>query len=263
MKLRSTVKCHGGKSYLWPWLVRLFPENYREMNYGEACFGGGAVTLNKPRSKTEVVNDANPALVNMYRFLIQDPQQFIDRLYAVPYSEVSFIWAKNHVQQQDLESAVAELCIRRMSRGGLKKNFSWSQRERGGRPGDLNSFETFKEHLQFIAQRLQGVVIENMDIMEFVAKYNQPEYFLYLDPPYLPSTRRSTKAYDIEMTEEEHSDLCDLLVDCNCKVLISGYQSPLYLKKLKTWNFTSTAVVNHSGQTKRKEMRIECAWSNY
>lgn len=261
--MKALLKIHGGKYYLRGWIISNFPHEYQLLNYAEPCCGGCNVLLEKQRSLAEIINDADVNLINMYRFLITHPEQFATRLAQIEYSEENFNWARNHPRQPDLESAVAELCTRRMSRGGLKKSFSWSERIRGNQPGDVNAFQNFKQHLPSIIERLQGVQVENLDIKEFVQKYNQPEWFLYLDPPYLPSTRRSTQAYGVEMSEDDHADLCDLLKTAQCKVLISGYQSPLYFKALKEWNFVSVPTVNHSGQTKIKEMRVECAWSNY
>lgn len=258
---RNVFKTHGGKTYLAPFIMANFPDTYTF--YGESCIGGGSILISKEPSQIEVINDIDSNIINLYSQLKHNPKEFIEELSKIEYNEDNFNWAKNYTQNNDLQSAVAELCVRRMSRGGLKKSFSWSNRLRGGQPGDLNAFNTFKEYIKDIVIRIKDVEIENLNILDFIKKYDSPEWFLYLDPPYLHATRRATKAYDHEMSEKDHQDMLNLIVNCKCKILLSGYISPLYMKALKSWNFNSMSVANHSGQTKVKEMRVECVWKNY
>lgn len=44
-----------------------------------------------------------------------------------------------------------------MSRGGNGDAFAWSERLRGGKPGDLNGWETRLEMLPALAQRIASV----------------------------------------------------------------------------------------------------------
>ncbi len=118
-------------------------------------------------------------------------------------------------------------------------------------------------HSNCIIERLRNVEIENLDIKSFIIKHDHEDAFMYLDPPYVPSTRRATKAYSYEMTEKEHQELCDLIITCKGKILISGYSSSMYMRSLKEWKCYTKPVANHSGQNKKKEMRIECLWANY
>jgi len=62
-----------------------------------------------------------------------------------------------------------------------------------------------------------------------------PTDFIYLDPPYLQSTRRSQeRIYRHElMRPEEHARLLDLVVSSKAMVAISGYPSELYEQRLE------------------------------
>ena len=262
MKLRPVVKTHGGKFYVHPWLIENFPTDYQSMHYGEPCCGGASVLLNKERSVTERYNDADIHLTHLVQTLAQHGQEFLDILQSVPYSEETFLKAKAEVDS-GLNLAINQFIVRRMSRGGLQKAFSWSERLRGGRPGDLNAFETFKKHLPHIIERLQGVEFSSYDICEFLTKFDSDNTFFYIDPPYLPSTRRSPQAYNVEMTEKEHITMGELVKNVQAKVMISGYPSQLYMKMFSEWNMATLPVANHSGQNKKKEMRIEVVWRNY
>ena len=82
-----------------------------------------------------------------------------------------------------------------MSRGGLGRHFSWSERLRGKRrpggpvPGDRNAWETYRDALPAIARRLRRVELAEGDALEAIARHDRPGTLLDCDPPYVPSTR--------------------------------------------------------------------------
>lgn len=240
------------------------------MSYIEVCGGGASVLLNKQPSVHETYNDIDPQLSNIFYQLVKSSDEMLEAIVAAQYSNPTFdaaLKANRECQLEDrkltVQDAVNELLVRRMSRGGLKLAFSWSERLRGGRPGDLNAFETFKAELPRMIERMKNVHVTCMPAVELIKHVDTPNCFYYIDPPYLPSTRRATKAYTCEMTEADHVELGETLKDVKGKVLLSGYPSPLYLKLFKGWNFETRTVANHSGQNKTKERRIECIWRNY
>lgn len=82
--------------------------------------------------------------------------------------------------------------------------------------------------------------------------------FVYLDPPYLMSTRTSGKIYDHEMTVEQHVAMLDIANRLPCNVMISGYASPLYAEHLAEWRtFTYEASVRSGAR------RTETCWCNF
>jgi len=83
--------------------------------------------------------------------------------------------------------------------------------------------------------------------------------FVYLDPPYLQGTRKSSvPIYRHEFaTEEEHSKLLDLATSTRAMVAISGYNCELYEQKLKDWR-----RVDYQAST-RQGLVTESLWCNY
>lgn len=107
------------------------------------------------------------------------------------------------------------------------------------------------------------LAIPNLDLVhgraeDFLQSYPfKGDEVVYVDPPYLPSTRRQAKTYRCEYTHSDHVELLNLLLGLKCKVLISGYASELYDQKLAGWSrrtFTSKTHV---------DVRQEVVWFNY
>lgn len=96
--------------------------------------------------------------------------------------------------------------------------------------------------------------------IEFLTSSKLPSNTLiYIDSPYLFSTRRSIRPmYRFELgTEKEHIELIEIVKSLSCMVIISGYMSPLYSSLLSTWRYASFMAQTRNG------MREESLWMNY
>lgn len=265
-KLRPPVKTHGGKFFLCNWVIEHFPTNYQELTYCELCCGGASVMLNKATSVEEIINDRDRGVVSIFKALRDEPKELIDRLKKIPYTESSFRSAldDSRTSMEDyLDRAVNEYVLRRMSRGGMKKAFAWSDRKRGGKPGDVNAWDTMLRQLPYIADRVRNVIILNREFREVAKIWDDDNVLVYLDPPYLPETRTAAEIYDNEMSVEDHIELLNYVKNGRSKIIISGYSSSLYNKHLNGWRTAYKEVANHSGQNASKERRMEMLWMNY
>jgi DNA adenine methylase len=262
--MRAPFKYHGGKSYLAKWIIKQLPENYEEMVYLEPFCGGASVLLNKNPSKEEIISDLDENVITLFRVLRDQCTQFLRKVKKIKYKETNFIAAtKKSEFTNDLQKSINEFILRRMSRGGLKKAFSWSQRERGGQPGEINAWETIIDTLPDISERLHNVIILNKSAIPLLKVFNEPNVLVYADPPYLQETRESPNAYDYEMLIDDHIELAEVLNNFKGKVLISGYPSRLYNKLYKNWNCEKRKMPNHASQQKIKPIKMELLWKNF
>lgn len=267
-KLRPPVKTHGGKYYLSNWIIENFPEGYEDFTYLEPMCAGASVFLNKNPSKQEVLNDLDKGIICVLKSLRDEPKEFISKIKRIRYTERVFNSAlkKSQADFEDyIEHAINEYVLRRMSRGGLKKAFAWSDRKRGGKPGDVNAWSTMIKELSEIAKRIQNTTILNKNALEVFKIWDEEDTLTYFDPPYLPNTREkhSTNIYEYEMSVDDHVNFLNLVKNARGKVIISGYSSPLYNRNLKGWRTKRKNIANNSGQGKTKERRIEVIWMNY
>jgi DNA adenine methylase len=254
------VKTHGGKAYLARRIIGRFPTH---RTYVEPFAGGLSVLLNKPRAAVEVASDLNGDLIGLYHVLQAHPAALAGVLAPLPYTETTFAQALSWLASDDpIDRAVGLLVRNRFSRGGLGERFAWSDRLRGGRPGDENAWLTIRAELTRVSDRLRGVEICQAPAVEVIREHDGLDVLHYCDPPYLHSTRTARDTYRFEMTTAEHVELLDVLSDCRGTVVVSGYPSPLYNARLVGWRRITFDMPNHSGQGRSKQRREEVIWIN-
>lgn len=97
------------------------------------------------------------------------------------------------------------------------------------------------------------------DALGFLKDYEwSGREFVYCDPPYLWSTRRSKHRYQYELTDKQHLELIQILLTLPAAVMISGYRSKLYAAHLRTWSHRQFRVT-----TRGNVMATEHLWFNY
>lgn len=98
----------------------------------------------------------------------------------------------------------------------------------------------------------------NTDAIDFLNTFKfDGQELVYLDPPYLPSTRRRSKVYRYDYSEQDHIELLRTVVTLPAMVMISGYGSNLYDSVLSSWNKVTFQAKTHV------DVREECVWLNF
>jgi DNA adenine methylase len=129
-----------------------------------------------------------------------------------------------------------------------------------GMPGYLNAYV---ERMAPIAARLSDVSLECMPALDLIAKYGaDPDVLLYVDPPYLGTTRSHRNNYKHEMKPEaDHRELAEALADVRAAVVVSGYASPLYDRDLYA-GWDRHTIGTFTGNGAGDKSRVEVLWSN-
>lgn len=111
-------------------------------------------------------------------------------------------------------------------------------------------------------ERLKGVTLENLDIIDLINKYDSKDTLFYLDPPYVADTRVAKKVYKHEMADEKHIEMVDKLLEVKGKVILSGYDNEIYERLVdEGWDkFILGEYVKRSGKGSKGE---EMIWKNY
>jgi DNA adenine methylase len=268
-RIRPPVKAHGGKYYLAPKIVPiLLSVPTRITEYLEPCAYGASVFLALPRFEREILGDINPDVVDLWRVLAdaEFSVQLQERVGRTPYTESAFEAAKHDPAVTALQRAFRAIIRCRFSRGGLGKDFAWSDRLRGGRPGDENAWETFREQeLPRIIARARGVEVTSDPCWWTVwESRHRMHRLIYADPVYMRETRTAKAAYGpYEMTRLHHFWLVTALRAHSGPAAISGYRCPDYDRWLRDWRRIDFDMPNNAGQGRKKKRRTESLWVNW
>lgn len=257
---------YGGKTSLADRIVDLLPAHN---HYVEPFAGSLAVLLAKPRSDMETVNDLDGDLMTFWRVLRDRPEDLTRVTALTPHSRSEHANAYDLDVKDDLERARRVWVLLSQGRGSTLRKTGWRfYRDPAGSsisfPGYLNAYS---DRILPAAERLAGVSLEARSGIEVIRDYGKhSDVLLYVDPPYLRTSRNSAN-YRHEMGgADEHAQMLDVLTECEASVVLSGYDSPLYRTKLDNWSRVEIASWTgngiRDGATKVDGNRVEVLWSN-
>lgn len=251
----------GGKGTLAPWIVSLLPEHG---HYVEPYCGSLAVLLAKPPSRMETVNDLDHALMVFWRVLRERPDDLARVCALTPHSRAEFEAAYEETGCDDLELARRIWVRLTQSRSGTLRRSGWRHYVAPGQCISMPDYlDGYRDRLAPVAERLMKVSLESRPALEVIASYgSRPDVLLYVDPPYVGSTRGWGNNYRVEMkTEAEHRELAAALWDCSAAVVLSGYPSPLYDELYEGWHREQLGASTGNGRSGEQD-RVEVLWSN-
>lgn len=257
------IRYHGGKYRLSSWIISHFPTHE---TYVEPFGGGASVLLAKEPSRCEVYNDLDDDVVNLFRVL-RNPSQAAQLSAAVemtPYSRTEFFDA--YVPTDNPVERARRLIVRAQfgfGSAGATKGRTGFRLDTARMGSDIVTiWNRYPQIIQQAAERFKGVLVENRDALQIIKDHNRPDTLFFVDPPYVHDTRKTGgKAYRHEMTNAQHEELLTLLVASKAKVILCGYQHPIYDEALSDWHRV-TQDVRAAGQS-GSVMRTEVLWMNY
>ncbi|MCL2154029.1 MAG: DNA adenine methylase [Leptospirales bacterium] len=150
----------------------------------EVFAGAGWVFFRKEPSKAEILNDLDSNLISFYRVLQNHLEEFLKHFKWLLQSREQFEDWKNQIEGRgltDIQKAVRYYYLQRLCFGARVKDRTFAVSPE--RPRRINLLR-LEEELSEVHLRLVGVVIENLQWDEFIRRYDRPETFFYLDPPY-------------------------------------------------------------------------------
>jgi DNA adenine methylase len=268
--LRPPVPYYGSKARMAPWICGLMPEH---RTYVEPFAGSAAVLWAKHPAPVEVINDLDENVTTFFRVLRDQPDELGRVLTLTPYARAEYAAAELDLPGlPDLERA--RRFFVRATQGfngaGTGRWAGWSNGIRKGSSSDATTTTDVVDRLGEFAQRLRRVVIECCPATDVIARYDQPDAVLYVDPPYLASTRRGldrrrSSDYAVDTCADvDHRQLAAVLHRCVGTVLLSGYPSPLYDDLYAGWHQSRRGVTCPSSNRRSVAAThaVEVLWSN-
>jgi len=253
------LKYPGGKSYLADTIVYHLPHGHYT-RYVEPFLGGGAVlcAYGPHPGIQRIGSDVYDGLIRLWQYVARGELELLDRVQELSYTQETFEHWRDMTPVTVMDTAIKTLVTHRFSRGGDGRSFAWSERLRGGRPGDVNAWENFVAALPGISRSVRDVSFEVRDVLSAIDVYDTLDTLWYMDPPYIHETRVSVGLYVYEMSLEYHKLLVERLRTLRGGCVLSGYRHPLY--DGLGWRSVSYNVPCNQAQTAIKSRREEVLW---
>ncbi len=257
--MRPILKYPGAKWRLSPWIIENMPGHE---SYLEPYFGSGGVFFNKPKSRLETINDIDGEIVNFFKVCRSRPEELGRAISLTPWARDELKDCKRVVTTDEIERAriTAVSCF--MAFGSRRVSNTWrysSGAQKNAGPDNAKLWNNLPTIVFEVAERLKEAQIENKPAIELIRKFDGPKVLIYLDPPYVKSTRTlNGDQYSHEMNDFDHEDLLKSVVDHSGKIMLSGYDNELYCDYLKGWR-----KIQKPSRIERGRVKTETLWMNY
>lgn len=224
----------GGKSYLAPRIAGMIPPHE---TYVEPFAGGAAVFFKKEPSDKEVLSDKDKGIAFAFRFLRDMTEAQFKRLEGMNWvaSRSLFNKLKAMKPKDDVERFYRFLYLKRLSYGaGMAQPHPIRCADNGGTGGRVHIERFWRIH-----KRLEGAKVHDTDAIALIDKYDKPNTFFYLDPPY-PKRAFIGQSFK-DWTDEDLKKLISKLQNIKGKFALSiGTEHAKFMPK--NWNINRVKV---------------------
>lgn len=259
LAINSPFRYPGGKFYA----RKLILEQISLHNcYVEPFVGGGSVFFAKDKVRFNVLNDADPALINCYQQIRDHVEDLIGLLDGIPATKERHNFFKNeYAPTNNLEKALRWYYLNRTSYSGIMnfQNCYWGY-------GDKYSMQpkNWPAHLRKCSAKLQNVELTCQDF-EAVIEQAPDNAFLFVDPPYFNADQ--DKFYTCSFDKASHGRLAKILqAHSNRLHFLLTYDDSPPIRELygwatqtleKKWNYTINRTDDQTGKTNGKGKRYQ------
>lgn len=240
-------------------LHQILPElPYRDV-WIDGCVGTGVVTLNRRKSKLEVLNDRHAGITDLFR-VIRDPlmyDQLLHRLKHVVHSREEFIWSRDTWKDcyDTVERAARWYYMIRVSFNQIGRNFG---RATTGDSMIAKKYWNGLKLMPMIHGRIWEAQIENLDVVQLLKDFDSYKTVGYFDPDYVDTDQ------GIYQHGVNHVKLLDAVMDSKGFYALSGYESDLYngykwdrVKKWEAWTSIKAQAKTKTNNLENTKMKRE------
>ncbi|EIY7073713.1 DNA adenine methylase [Salmonella enterica] len=223
----------GGKRRLAKHILPLFPAH---TCYVEPFCGAAALYFLKTPSKTEVINDINGELVNLYRVVKHHLEEFVRQFKWALVSRQIYKWLQDTPEETltDIQRAARFYYLQKQAFGGKVAVHTFGTSTTSAPRFNLLRIE---EELSMAHLRLSRTLIEHLNWHQCIERYDRPHTLFYCDPPYW-----GTEGYGVEFGLENYDHMADLAHRIKGKMIISVNDIPEMRQVFKGLNIHSVEI---------------------
>jgi len=224
--------------------------------YAEPFVGMGGVFLRRARRpRSEIVNDINGEIVNLFRVIRECPEDLAAQFDWCISSRADFARMMGIPPEtlKPIERAARFVYLQAMSFGGSGLFPRGGQGSISISTSDKSRFSTHKitRLIRPAHNRLQGVHIECLDWAEFIPRYDRPETLFYLDPPYPGHEADYGKGI---FAPEDFARLAAMLRGLKGRFILSISDTP-HIRDLFAWAEIEAVETDYSANGKSTNRR--------
>jgi DNA adenine methylase len=172
--------------------------------YIEPFFGGGAIFFGKQNpivpgdQYREVINDKDDIIINLYRVYKTKPDELIQKIESTLYSQSDYKRSKIILKSNegsDIDIAWALIVQSFFCFGTvIGSGFAYGCVGRN----HVTVWDNYKLRIKDYIGRLEKTFITCEDAIKVLERFNSPQSFAYLDPPYPETYQSYENKYSIE-----------------------------------------------------------------
>lgn len=238
MEASPIIPWLGGKRRLADRLIPLFPSHEC---YVEVFCGGAALYFLRPvPARTEVINDINGDLVNLYRVVQHHLEEFVRQFKWALTSRQVFKWLQDAKPEgmTDIQRAARFYYLQQHAFGGKVdgQNFGTAT------TGPAINLCRIEENLSAAHIRLAGTYVENLPWQDCVKRYDRAHSFFYMDPPYW-----ETEGYGVPFEFDQYEQMASVMGSCKAKVMVSINDHPDIRRVFQDFHILETGIKYSTG----------------
>src|SRR6266567_3114241 len=202
--IKPVLKYPGAKWHRAEWIISYLPAH---TVYVEPYVGSGAIFFNKPQVKHEVLNDLSSSIINLFAVIRTRGQELAAAIEMTPWSRAEYeLVERNYSNTGDELEDARRFLIRCWQAHGTRLSYTSGWRHKGVHGGSgetVSLWNKLPARILAVTSRLKDAELECRPALDIIDRYNAPQVLLYVDPPYLLSTR-SGAFYEHEMSDSHH-----------------------------------------------------------
>ena len=179
----------GGKKYLARRIIERIQAIPHACYAEPFCGMGGVFLRRKSRPKSEILNDLNGEIVNLFRMVREHGYELTRQFDLVLSSRAGFrrLVETPPAILTDIQRAARFVYLQTLSFGGRPTNLATPGQTGATSPrhGVKMTAARMRRLIMAAHKRLQGAHIECLDWAEFIRRFDRPFTLFYIDPPYL------------------------------------------------------------------------------